>query len=213
MKRLVMVVLLLAGYAAHGWALSGDMQEITVQTEFGDYGASFFPGSGRQAVVCIPGTVRDRESWYFLTQALQEKGIASLAFDEISGPAILGGISLLKQRGYEEIGLVGASRGAAVALTLPVHPLLDEGGLPGLTKMVLLAPFGGDGCQREDVAKLFIVGAWDGLAYPNTMRVFDDSSYPKTMHDVEDAAYHAQQLFDTEHKDALTRLIVSFLTE
>ncbi len=193
--------------------LGGNLDEIVIPTDFGDYAAAYFPAAGKHGVLFVPGARFDKESWYPLSQKLQDAEMPSLALDKISGPAMIGGIDILHNKGCESVVLVGGSRGAGVILTLPVHPLIEPEQAQLIRKMVLLAPFGGDGSERADIEKLFVIGEKDGLSYANTMRVFGASVPPKTLKVFPNTAYHAQHLFKTKYREELTALILDFIRE
>ena len=123
---------------------------ITYSTEDGGtIEASLFEGKKDFVVIFAHGAVFNKESWYFLAEKLQSKGVASLSIDfrgygnSKTGTSnnlaldILGAIDYLKNQGYKSISLVGGSMGGAAilnALELKTDDILK--------KVVLLSPAG-----------------------------------------------------------------------
>ena len=83
-------------------------------------------------VIFAHGAIFNKESWYFLAEKLQQKGIASLSID-FSGYGkskagtgglpndILGAVAYLKTKKYNKIAIVGGSmEGAAVLNALKI---------------------------------------------------------------------------------------------
>lgn len=43
---------------------SQEYEDITINTEFGDYSASYFQANSKDAVIFIPGAKYDKEGWH-----------------------------------------------------------------------------------------------------------------------------------------------------
>jgi pimeloyl-ACP methyl ester carboxylesterase len=193
-------------------AQGASITDIVFTTDYGDYGASYFNANGDKAVIFVPGAKFDRKGFRFLAEEMQTRRIASVSFDDIAGPAIIAAIDFLKNKGYSLIFLVGGSRGGGVVLTISDHPLISEASARSIKKLILLAPFGGDCPQRGGISMLFIIGEKDGLSFSNTDRLYAECKEPKKRIIIADTAYHAQQLFDTEHRERVAAAIIDFLT-
>ena len=168
--------------------------------------AAFFYGTSKRAAVFVPGSVFDRESWYFLAERLQQSEIASLSLDGKGKPHVLAAIKFLAGKGFEEITLVGGSIGGGSVLN-SVHGNND----PAISKIILLAPYGGNAVKNERIDKLFIVSQKDSLGlYSSVQKQYDESSQPKTL-EVLNGSKHAQHLFKGHQKEALTELIIEFI--
>src|SRR5210317_959602 len=111
--------------------------------------ASFFKAGKDKAVIFTHGAVFNKESWYFLAEMFQQKGVSALSIDfrgygnSMGGSSakkmydVLAAISYLKEQGFSDINVVGASMGGAAVLQA-----LDQISFP-VNKVVLLAPAGG----------------------------------------------------------------------
>ncbi len=193
-------------------AQGANVTDIVFSTDYGDYDASYFPAKGDKAVIFVPGARFDREGFRFLAEEMQTRKIASVSFDKIAGPAIIAAIDYLRERGYSHIFLVGGSRGGGVVLTVADHPFISEDSASSIEKLVLLAPFGGDCPQHPGISVLFIIGEKDGLSLSNTERLYAECKEPKKKVTIADTAYHAQQLFNTEHRERIAAAIIDFLS-
>jgi pimeloyl-ACP methyl ester carboxylesterase len=191
---------------------------ITYPTEDGGtIKASLFVGKKDLVVIFAHGAVFNKESWYFLAEKLQAKGVASLSIDfrgygnsktgTTSNMAldILGAIDYLKDQGYKNISLVGGSMGGAAILNA-LEIKTDE----SLKKVVLLSPAGSNGITSNSIEKLIVVSKDEGL-YAKVNAIFDASANPKATK-IYLGSYHAQHMFKSNYAEELTDLIVGFLT-
>jgi len=177
--------------------------------------ASLFNASNSKAVVFAHGAIFDKESWYFLAEAFQRKGITALPIDfrgygnSMSGSTtkkmldVLGAISYLREQGYTQINIVGASMGGATVLLA-----LSNNSIP-IHKVVLLAPAGGPAIESTASDKLFIVSENEGM-FSRIMAIYNASAEPKQIK-VYPGNTHAQHLFKTDVRDELSERIISFI--
>ncbi|MFC4723222.1 alpha/beta hydrolase [Geojedonia litorea] len=178
--------------------------------------ASFFEGNKDLAVVFAHGAVFNKESWYFMADHLQSKGIASLCIDfrgygnskkgNTTNRAfdILSAVDYLKKEGYDSIALVGGSMGGAAILNA-LELEMDI----SLKKVILLAPAGGKAISSETIEKLIVVSEGEGL-FKKVNQIFNESNPPKQLKTFK-GSFHAQHLFKSEYRDELIKLITDFL--
>jgi esterase/lipase len=198
--------------------ISNDFELITYPTEDnGVIEASFFKGTDRNlAVIFAHGAIFNKESWYFLAEKLQSKGIASLSIDfrgygnskkgttNKKSLDILGAIDYLKGKGFNSIAIVGGSMGGSAVLSA-----LDTKTDNAIKKAVLLAPAGGAGITSTSIKKLFIVSKDEGL-FKRVNTIYNESSQPKQLK-IYSGSYHAQHMFKADYKNELINLIIDFL--
>ncbi|VAV83340.1 hypothetical protein MNBD_BACTEROID02-151 [hydrothermal vent metagenome] len=199
-------------------ATSDGFELITYPTEDkGVIEASFFKGTDRNlAVIFAHGAIFNKESWYFLAEKLQDKGIASLSIDfrgygnSKKGTTnkrsldILGAVDYLKSKGFNNIAIVGGSMGGAAVLSA-----LDTKTDNVIKKVVLLAPAGGAGIASTSIKKLIIVSKDEGL-YKRVNAIYNETAQPKELK-VYPGSYHAQHMFKADYSNELTNLIIDFL--
>ena len=191
---------------------------ITYKTEDGGtIEASLFEGNKDLAVVFAHGAIFNKESWYFLCEKLQDKGLTSLSIDfrgygnskegSTNNKAldILGAVDYLKEQGYKNIALVGGSMGGAAILNA-----LELKTDSAITKVVLLSPAGSNGIKNNRIKKLIVVSKDEGL-FARVKTAFDTSTEPKQLK-IYQGSYHAQHMFKSNYADELTQLIIDFLT-
>jgi len=189
-----------------------------VNFDTGDGGkieASLFSASNSKVVVFAHGAIFNKESWYFLAEAFQRKGITALAIDfrgyGNSTPGnttkkmydILGAISWLKEKGFTNINMVGASMGGAAVLAA-----LNNNSIP-IAKTVLLAPAGGPAITSTATDKLFVVTESERM-FSGVMAIYEASTEPKQIK-IYPGNTHAQHLFKTDVREELIELIISFI--
>lgn len=219
MKR--WLLLLLIGLFASGSSLPGgenaaagesgagknyEILQITSETGVSRAAAFFHGESLEKVVVFVPGAVFDKESWFFLANRLQQRGVASLSLDGKQKQDVLASIEVMKNKGFKCITLVGGSMGGAAVLDA-----LNERSDGSVSKVVLLAPAGGSPAKSGSIDKLFIVSKQDRLNLYGTARdLFDRSSGPKKFVSLE-GGEHAQHIFKTGQREALIQLIIDFI--
>ena len=181
----------------------------------GNIEASLFNASNSKAVVFTHGAIFDKESWYFLAEAFQRKGITALSIDfrgygnSTSGSTtkkmydVLGAISYLREQAYTQISIVGASMGGAAVLLA-----LSNNSIP-IHKVVLLAPAGGPAIDSTVSDKLFIVSENEGM-FSGIMAIYNASAEPKQIK-IYPGNTHAQHLFKTDVRDELSERIINFI--
>jgi pimeloyl-ACP methyl ester carboxylesterase len=167
-------------------------------------------------VVFAHGMVFNKESWYPVAEHFRQSGISSLSIDfrgygnSKAGTSkelyfdILGATDFLKKSNYEHIALVGGSMGAA-AIT---HAVAHSSDLR-VSKIILLAPAGGDPVKSDHIQKLFVVSAEDSF-YEAVESLYVSTNEPKTFK-VYTGSSHAQHMFKTDFKDELLQLMLRFL--
>ncbi len=177
--------------------------------------ASFFNAGNSKAVIFAHGAIFNKESWYFLAEAFQRKGVSALSIDfrgygnSSSGRTtkkmydILGAISYLKEQGFTDINLVGASMGGAAVLLA-----LSSNSIP-IHKVVLLAPAGGPAIVSTASDKLFIVSENEKM-FSGVMAIYNASAEPKQLK-IYPGNTHAQHLFKTDVRDELIERIIDFI--
>ena len=197
--------------------MSKDKFEIVKFTteDGGRIEAALFKASASKVVIFAHGAIFDKESWYFLAEKFQDKGVAALSLDfrgygnSVSGSTnkkmydILGAIAYLQAEGYSNINIVGGSMGGAAvlsALSLVKEPI---------TKVVLLAPAGGSPINSDKTDKLFVVSREEGL-YDRVKSIYSDSSDPKIIKEFAGNA-HAQHMFKEDYANELIALILDFV--
>lgn len=192
---------------------------ITFETEDGGViEASLFECGKNKIVIFAHGAIFNKESWYFLCEKLQSKGVTSLAIDfrgygnskkgtsENKALDILGAIDYLKEQGYKNIELVGGSMGAMATLNA-----LEQKSDSTVIKVVLLSPAGGHGISSRSIEKLFVVSKDEGL-FDKVKTIYETSSDPKELK-IFEGDYHAQHMFKSDYANELTQFIVDFLTD
>jgi alpha-beta hydrolase superfamily lysophospholipase len=191
---------------------------ITFSTEDdGTIEASLFEGKKDLVIIFAHGAVFSKESWYFLAEKLQSKGIASLSIDfrgygnSKTGTSnnlaldILGAIDYLKDQGYKSISLVGGSMGGAAILKALELKTDDT-----LNKVVLLSPASNKGIASTTLKKLIVVSKDEGL-FNRVKTSFETSSEPKEFK-IYEGSFHAQHMFKSDYAEELTQLIIDFIT-
>ena len=116
---------------------------------------------------------------------------------------ILGAISYLKQQGFTEINLIGASMGGAAVLLA-----LSNNSIP-IDKVVLLAPAGGAALSSTASDKLFVASANERM-FSRVMAIYDASAEPKQI-EIYPGNTHAQHLFKTDIRDELIARVINFI--
>jgi predicted alpha/beta hydrolase family esterase len=182
---------------------------VEIKTETGiKFSAAFFDGGKDKVVVFVPGAVFDKESWFFLAERLQRLNIASLSLDGKTRDAVWAAVDLLKAKGFKHILLVGGSMGGSAVLDA-LEARTDE----SISGIILLAPAGGSPVKSPEINKLFIVSKEDRLGiYSSVKALYVHSSEPKKFVEF-DGSEHAQHLFKSPHKEALSTLIADFVIE
>jgi len=178
--------------------------------------ASFFKGNKKLVVIFAHGAIFNKESWYFIAEKLQKEGISSFCIDfrgygkSKKGSTnkrsldILGAINFLKEKGFNQIAIVGGSMGGAAVLNA-LNTKTDE----VIKKVILLAPAGGDGITSKSIKKLFVVSKNERL-FTRVNKIYNESSNPKKLK-IFSGASHAQNMFRSEHREELINLILNFL--
>jgi len=177
--------------------------------------AAFFKASNSKAVIFAHGAVFNKESWYFLAEEFQRKGVSALPIDfrgygnSTSGSTtkkmydILGAISYLSEQGFTDINVIGGSMGGAAVLSA-----LDKNSIP-IEKAVLLAPADGPALASTATDKLFVVAANERM-FSSVLSIYEATTEPKQI-EIYPGNSHAQHLFKTDIRDELIERIVNFI--
>lgn len=115
----------------------------------------------------------------------------------------MGAITWLKNKGFDDINIIGGSMGGAAVLSA-----LETNKIP-VAKVVLLAPAGGPPITSTKTRKLFVVSKEEGL-YNQVMDIYQQSANPKRI-EVYPGNVHAQHMFKTDFAEKLESLILNFI--
>ena len=189
---------------------------LTFETEDGGkIESAFFEASHSKAVIFAHGAVFNKESWYFLAEAFQQRGVSALSIDfrgygnSVPGDTtkkmydILGAIAYLEAQGFTDINVVGGSMGGAAVLFA-----LAGNSIP-VSRVVVLAPAGGPALESTASEKLFVVSDKERM-FSRVMDIYNASAEPKQIQ-VYPGTTHAQNLFKTDVRDELIKRIVNFI--
>lgn len=179
-------------------------------------------GSGRRAVVLVPGGHGVGETWELQAQRLARDRFNVLAIDYRGRGAspgtpddtkahldVLSAVRRFRAEGAESVSVVGASWGGWAAATAAVAE-------PGaIDRLVLLAHSPFENPERLRGRKLFIVAEddRDGSGRPRLTAIreqYERAPAPKELVVLEGAA-HAQFLFLTRQSERLYREMIRFL--
>lgn len=177
--------------------------------------AAYFKASRSKIVIFAHGAIFNKESWYFLAEAFQKQGISALPIDfrgygnSKTGSTnkkmfdILGAIAYVKEQGFSDISVVGASMGGAAVLSALSKKEVF------INKVVLLSPAGGPKIESDSIDKLFVVSKNEGL-YKSVKQLYTASKNPKQIKEFDGIA-HAQHIFKTKNSNELKKLIIDFI--
>jgi len=181
----------------------------------GEVEAAMFKADSSKVVVFAHGAIFNKESWYFLAEDFQRRGVAALSIDfrgygnSTAGRTskkmydILAAVSYLKAQGFSDINIIGASMGgAAVLAALHSDPA-------SVRKVVLLAPAGGPAIASTAIDKLFVVSENERM-FKGVMAIYNASAEPKQVQ-IYPGKAHAQHLFKSNVRDGLIERITSFI--
>ena len=205
-------VVLLGMFILPPKTIAGDMQVQEVKiaiTGTAETEAAFFPAKLDRAVVLAPGAMFSKESWYFLAERFQKRGISSLTLNSGSTPDLLNGIAYLQNRGVENIAIIGASAGGAGVLLTLEEQKID----PRVDTVILLAPAGGEPLKSKTIRKLFIVSEDDMISSSaEVYNLYYASADPKVYKELK-GSDHAQRLFNSDQKEIVVQLILNFIEQ
>ena len=213
-----------------GLALSGCVgarqraSQLTFRAEDGVSVSGETYGSGRRAVVLVPGGHGVGETWAVQAERLARAGFLVLAMDyrgrgraAAAAPDdakthldVIGAVRRLRATGARSVAVVGASWGGWAAGTAAVAA-------PGLIdRLVLLAHSPFDHPDRLGGRKLFVVARddRDGAGRPRleAIREQHDRAPPPRQLVVLEGAAHAQFLFLTRQSERLYSEMLRFLS-
>lgn len=165
---------------------------------------SFFAADGANAIVFVHQSGSDKESWHPLAEYFQARDVASVALEGILAEDVWAGVDFLKDEGYSDIVLIGASLGGGGILRALQRRQDDA-----IAKVVLLAPGPGPALEDAGVDKLVIVAEQDFYA-DRAHDAFEEAAEPKTLQ-LYPGTEHAQALLEGAYKDDVIRRITSFM--
>jgi uncharacterized protein len=177
--------------------------------------AAYFDAGKSKIVIFAHGAIFNKESWYFLAEEFQRKGISVLSIDfrgygkSITGSTnkklydILGAIAYAKEQGFKDISIVGASMGGAAILSALSYKQVS------ISKVVLLAPAGGPKIVSDKLDKLFVISKEERL-HNRVKQIYGESAEPKRIKEYEGNA-HAQHMFKSNNAEDLKILIIDFI--
>ncbi len=161
-------------------------------------------GEGPYGVVLAHGAVFDAASWAPQAELIAEQGMAALAVEDISPESILAAMEYLKaEGGATEVALVGGSAGADAILQAAAQRAEAPDQLILLSANSEVAGLGSE-------PKLFVASEDEPVADVSR-------SLARGARGTENEALllpgdaHAQNIFDSDHGEALTRTILDRL--
>ncbi len=201
-------------------AESANFEPVTFTTRDGGViHADYYP-AGTQSVVLGHGAVFNKESWRELANQLAANNIGVLAIDfrgygkSTSGdrPAdrfedMLAALQFLKQQGYKDISILGASMGGGIAGKTAAQ---IEKGI--LSHLILLSPAPIAKPEEMRANKILYIASTGEGGIASIKAQFQRAPEPKRLKLLNGNA-HAQHIFKTAEKKALTDIIVQFLLE
>ena len=213
------VALMLAG-------LTSAQEHVSFSTEDGWIIHGDLYGTGDRAVVLAHGGRFEKGSWEKQALVLVKAGFRALAIDlrgfglSKEGPQsarsdfgspldVLAAVRYLREKGAENVSVVGASMGGDAALDAMAAA-------PGeIDRLVLLASGAYGQPEKWKGRKLFIVARDDandaGPRLPKIRAQYEKAPDPKELIIVEGSA-HAQFLFQTDQGERVMREILRFLS-
>lgn len=172
--------------------------------------AAYFDGDEKQVVVAVPGGLATKKDYYFLAKRLQKNKVASILLDDRNENAIVGAIDFSIQKGFEKIVLVGGSIGAGTILTT-IKYTLTETQKVFIKKVILIGPYSGSALKTNSIKKLFIAAKNDSISLlAGIQELYKDTSGPKILK-LYEGSWHAEQLFDSIHKEDIADTIINFI--
>lgn len=193
---------------------NGNQRSISIDTENKIEGTLF--GTGKVAVILVPGKSFDKESWYPQAKVMANNGYKALSIDFTSEK--FGGSNsekelvtvikyMVSEEDVKEIILIGASAGGYSSLL--ANKLIGKGEIDGT---VAIAPPGELDFIDEVTGRFaLVVGESDEIIDPNYVYdAYDKASTPKDLVKYDTSA-HAQNIFDTNHGNDLLDYIIEFI--
>jgi pimeloyl-ACP methyl ester carboxylesterase len=204
--------------------------KVTFTTADGVQLAGTLFGAGEPAVILAhQGTTgANQTDWYAFAQVLEEHGYTALAFDfrgngKSSGLPdrnkldldLAAALQFLRDQGHTRIVCMGASMGGTTCIRMALDGEKFEG-LVALSSAMITSYGAGIRVSEEELAsltvpKLFITAENDSsLVINDITRMYESSPEPKALH-LLPGSVHGTDLFDTDTRDELTRILMEFL--
>jgi alpha-beta hydrolase superfamily lysophospholipase len=215
--RIIFISIIIVVMNSFPTIAQGYEQVIFDTEDGGKIEASFFSASNNKVVIFAHGAIFNKESWYFLAEKFQNRGVSALSVDfrgygnSQSGNTskkmydVLGAISYLTERGFTDINIVGGSMGGAAVLMA-----LSNNFTP-INHVVLLAPAGGPAIASTVTDKLFVASEAERM-FAGVMNIYNASAEPKQIQ-VYPGNTHAQHLFKTDVRNELIERIINFIIQ
>lgn len=214
--RLIVGLAFLAAMLPAGASLQA--RGVSFPTADGGRVSADLYGQGRRGVVLAHGAAFDKESWAPLAVRLAAKGYRVLAIDfrgygqsragtKAGGldQDVLAAVRYLHGQGATAVSVIGASMGGGAAAEAAVEAHRGE-----INRLILLSPVPVDdpaGLNAGSV--LFVASRNEGLA-PAISEQYQRAPEPKKLVFLNGNA-HAQNIFNTDQAEPLTRIILQFL--
>jgi pimeloyl-ACP methyl ester carboxylesterase len=225
----ILVCLMLVACTAKTNPTIGEVEEVSIiTTDDVKLAGMVFRGGKDVAVVLAHMGIADQTSWQSFAKLISARGFTALTFDfRCFGKSECGAagrgdliyaremnavISFLRGRGFARIVCMGASMGGTACLSAAL-----EEDLAGLVFIASVAPQGRSkgflaNLVNPAMPKLFIVTEQDryNAVVPMTTTLYEQSPEPKQIK-IFPGTVHGTELFETEHGQEFTELLVDFL--
>lgn len=183
--------------------------------------ADYYPASGTTAVVLAHGAIFNKASWHELAGQLNANNLGALAIDfrgygkskggsKPSGrfQDILAAVRYLhRQQNIEQVAVLGASMGGAAAGTAAVHAPKGE-----ISYLLLLSPAPIANPEKMQAGKILYIASEKEAGIRSIKTQYQRAPSPKRLALLPGSA-HAQHIFKTKEKSALTATLIEFLRE
>lgn len=183
--------------------------------------ADYYPAGGTMAVVLAHGAIFNKASWHELAGQLSANEIGVLAIDfrgygqSIGGGRpndrfqdILAAVRYLhRQKNIEQVAALGASMGGGAAGTAAVHAQKGE-----ISRLLLLSPVSIANPEKIKAGKILYIASEKEAGIKSIKTQYQRAPSPKRLELLPGKA-HAQHIFNTKEKSALTATIIEFLRE
>lgn len=179
--------------------------------------ADYYP-TQNHTLILGHGAIFNKESWRDLAQRLVAQNIGVLAIDfrgygQSKGgnrpmdrvEDILAAIAYLQQRGVQDISVLGASMGGGIAGAAATQAKSGE-----ISRLILLSPAPISNPEQMQADKILYVASSKETGIAAIEEQYERAPEPKQLK-LLDGNAHAQHIFKTTQKNALTDIIIQFL--
>lgn len=202
------------------WVSAGTTEPEAVSFNAADGGvihADYYPARD-VAVVLAHGAVFNKESWQELAGELVMNEIGALAIDirgygqskSGSRPAdrfedVLAAVRYLHQRGIKHVAVLGASMGGGIAGKAATQAQAGE-----ISHLILLSPAPVSSPEKMQAGRFLYIASENEGGIAAIKEQYQQVQEPKRFELLNGDA-HAQHIFKTAEKDALSQSIIQFL--